>query len=670
MTMKKGISLIVLIITIIVMIIIAGAIIMSLSNTNIIDLAGNAVDEHNIAVEKEKIMLAIQEYHLQKATSANPKTLEQVLREQLADDAKTITAMGDGSISIVMKKTENRYIVSPAGDVTGPYKPVGTALERYILGENGTGRDLMEIVDMSADIPAFINPELDVSFLTMMEGEQIDENTYTILAYIKYNGNEYYKARVLIQATEDSETYTTDGTYGVQFIAKIEEDSLVGQYLRYDGMLWRVLYDDEINGLQVICDEAITDKQGNKIKLGYNDPTIDTSKIEHFEDFNTITDTTNRENLEKALYSYNNAIVTLNNAAKNAVTAAPGIIKDVRSVGSVPNNKNSGATTKYNSQELLAWGTPTLNGKGFEADTNYVQDNERMILIGNANTTNNEYYWLASRKVFFWENKSSYIDTFTYGMYIMRYDEYMSGLYEAKLISASIQYNYSAYGSYDQYCIRPVITLEEGVMEKLNGEGTSGKPYDLDKYVEDHLVTNAEADVIPNGTYYMFGEASDTYVEITNTGNVFYLSGTACPATITINKGSVTMNVTVGTNTLTFDGNYYETISNNKILTLGMGDFGTSGNSKNARTGFLFALNTNDLKYDIEGAYLGDKTNTITFTKGSNLAKYTYAGQSTPKTYKYVGFKDMFYINDRQIKYSGLEDGFGWDDANGPYNKQ
>lgn len=47
--MKKGISLIVLVITIIVMIIIAGAIIISLNSSNVIDQANNAVEASDIA---------------------------------------------------------------------------------------------------------------------------------------------------------------------------------------------------------------------------------------------------------------------------------------------------------------------------------------------------------------------------------------------------------------------------------------------------------------------------------------------------------------------------------------------------------------------------------------------------------------------------------------------
>ena len=55
---KKGISLIVLIVTIIVMIIIAGAIILSLTETNIIDQAEVAVEKHNLSEMKSAASMA------------------------------------------------------------------------------------------------------------------------------------------------------------------------------------------------------------------------------------------------------------------------------------------------------------------------------------------------------------------------------------------------------------------------------------------------------------------------------------------------------------------------------------------------------------------------------------------------------------------------------------
>lgn len=56
--MKKGISLIVLVITIIVMIIIAGAIIISLNSSNVIDQANKAVTASDLANAKNTCMLA------------------------------------------------------------------------------------------------------------------------------------------------------------------------------------------------------------------------------------------------------------------------------------------------------------------------------------------------------------------------------------------------------------------------------------------------------------------------------------------------------------------------------------------------------------------------------------------------------------------------------------
>ena len=57
MKKKRGISLIVLIVTIIVMIVIAGAIIISLTQTNIIDQAESAKDKYNLSQVKESVEL-------------------------------------------------------------------------------------------------------------------------------------------------------------------------------------------------------------------------------------------------------------------------------------------------------------------------------------------------------------------------------------------------------------------------------------------------------------------------------------------------------------------------------------------------------------------------------------------------------------------------------------
>ena len=82
---KKGISLIVLIVTIIVMIIIAGAVIISLTETNIIDQAELAVEKHNISELKSAASMAYADYLANKHSDEEKIQLnvQEYIREQL-----------------------------------------------------------------------------------------------------------------------------------------------------------------------------------------------------------------------------------------------------------------------------------------------------------------------------------------------------------------------------------------------------------------------------------------------------------------------------------------------------------------------------------------------------------------------------------------------------------
>jgi flagellar basal body-associated protein FliL len=65
--MKKGISLIVLVITIIVMIIIAGSIIISLNSSNVIDKANTAVTATDVGALNDQLQLAYVDLKLEDA---------------------------------------------------------------------------------------------------------------------------------------------------------------------------------------------------------------------------------------------------------------------------------------------------------------------------------------------------------------------------------------------------------------------------------------------------------------------------------------------------------------------------------------------------------------------------------------------------------------------------
>ena len=86
--LKKGVSLIVLVITIIVMVILAGVIILTLDNSGIINKAQNAVDQSNLAEVKNIAQLAWAEAFLDGKTTK--EELEQAVMEKLAE--QNITA--------------------------------------------------------------------------------------------------------------------------------------------------------------------------------------------------------------------------------------------------------------------------------------------------------------------------------------------------------------------------------------------------------------------------------------------------------------------------------------------------------------------------------------------------------------------------------------------------
>ena len=103
---KKGISLIVLIVTIIVMIIIAGAVIISLTETNIIDQAETAVEKHNKAEIKSAANMAYAEWLLKKNT--NDTNLPQV-QKYIADSLVKQNVLKAGEL--------NNYHISKTGEV-------------------------------------------------------------------------------------------------------------------------------------------------------------------------------------------------------------------------------------------------------------------------------------------------------------------------------------------------------------------------------------------------------------------------------------------------------------------------------------------------------------------------------------------------------------------------
>jgi len=115
--MKKGISLIVLVITIIVMIIIAGAIIISLNSTNVINKANVAVDASNEAELKSAVAL---EYMNQYVAYWNSKETVETTDDKAAPTAESVqTALYDLFAEINNNTSNYTYKVEGTTDNTG-----------------------------------------------------------------------------------------------------------------------------------------------------------------------------------------------------------------------------------------------------------------------------------------------------------------------------------------------------------------------------------------------------------------------------------------------------------------------------------------------------------------------------------------------------------------------
>ena len=103
---KNGISLIVLVITIIVMIVLAATIILSLQSTGIIKRANEAKLESDIANKKRAAIVALSEYQLAKQIGETKKTATKYVQDKLKEqgiEASDIGVTEDGEIIVGLK---------------------------------------------------------------------------------------------------------------------------------------------------------------------------------------------------------------------------------------------------------------------------------------------------------------------------------------------------------------------------------------------------------------------------------------------------------------------------------------------------------------------------------------------------------------------------------------
>ncbi len=168
------------------------------------------------------------------------------------------------------------------------------------------------------------------------------------------------------------------------------------------------------------------------------------------------------DNFTTAMNSYNNAISTLNTRAMAYLNTT--YASDARSIGSVPNNKNSQSGYFTSSYSHMT----NYNGKLRDEDDNYETDYNQMGALGIR--TSDRTYWLASRRVNSASTSSYSTSSFCVRCVYSSGDLNSNGLCSV-LSNGTYCYNWT-------YGLRPCFTLKSGI-KVTGGDGTESSPYEL-----------------------------------------------------------------------------------------------------------------------------------------------------------------------------------------------
>ena len=336
--------------------------------------------------------------------AAMTKKLE-AIESKLKVEGADIIAEEKTTWIIKFSDTGNTYMLTGDGKVTQKTADI-LLLELYILGADLEGRPITDLTEDLANYKANTNLGIAAGDVKGLSAMQPKTDEWTI--YIEYDGNKY---KFLLGMDGGNPTNTIP-SYGVVRIDDWNTESRVGKTVNYDEKIWTIIYDDSTNGLQMISNQSLL-YNNSEFCLGYKDSSITDSE---WDSLITVADLDNNGTLndfEKTIYSYNNAIDTLNTACENLLKDAEGKYKslniaDVRCVGSNPTNKSAENETLYTSEKLASWpiNNPTyvagiVNGRVKSTDTNYVSDIDRLVALGISigydSVGEGLEYWLASR---------------------------------------------------------------------------------------------------------------------------------------------------------------------------------------------------------------------------------------------------------------------------------
>ena len=191
MDKRKGISLIVLVITILVMIILAGVVIVSLSKNNPIQKANEAKEKTEVYQEKENISLSVVAVIKNKANGLLEKTDDQVFQKKLRENFKTekivvgVLQNQEPSIfRITYQESGRNYFVTTTGEISEQ------VIQKIVLEYKTEDNQ-----HISKALQEYTNSSVKISSLELSEE-------------IKKQNNYIFKNAIVLKSDETSVTLT------------------------------------------------------------------------------------------------------------------------------------------------------------------------------------------------------------------------------------------------------------------------------------------------------------------------------------------------------------------------------------------------------------------------------------------------------------------------------
>lgn len=356
-------------------------------------------------------------------------------------------------------------------------------LEKYILGDNLTGRNVEEIFNMNTG--QFTNS--DITFLNgNVNNSVFGAGTYRndvfngeTHVYFKYkNDGNIYRTRIGTsernldgETTRNGYTIPEDGIYKLKIIPA---DTNIGKTALIEGEKFIVLYDAGEKGPNVQLVSANT-LAHDLIYIGYEDNMVDWTASSVISEANIFNDTEAGENvlsnIEKTIYSYNHAIENLNKVLEADVAGITNTdLLDIRCVGTDPINKYNENSNMHDTE--FTEGMPAnnnkyaqgaFNGKLKDGDTNYAEDMERMWLLGIKEAENEYDYWIASRICDYETDQNTDQNLVKYIDYNIRHGQNT----ESSILRLNSNSQTNGFYTFSQNRgLRPVITIKADSLSK------------------------------------------------------------------------------------------------------------------------------------------------------------------------------------------------------------